>query len=88
VMGVTTTQLMKPQDVAHALNVSVKTVWHLIATRDLAAVNITPSGGRATYRVTRDAVDAFLRKQETIPERVQRRRQRIADAAGVIEFMK
>ncbi|MGE3109817.1 MAG: helix-turn-helix domain-containing protein [Phycisphaerales bacterium] len=50
-------RLLRVQDAAHELSVSVRSMWRLLSRGDLQQVKI----GRAV-RVTRESIDAFIEK--------------------------
>lgn len=80
--------LLTVSDVSLILKVRSKRVRELIHADHLAAIDITPGGGRPTYRIDPDDLQNFQDGQRTVKPEAQRRRARLADTAGVIEFYK
>jgi hypothetical protein len=80
--------LLTTNDVAALLSVTPKQVRKLIRARAMNAENITPGGGRKTWRVDPDELRAFRERQQMIPRETVRRRRAMADESRVIQFIK
>lgn len=70
------TQYLTVRAIADQLGVTAHTVLGWIARGELAACNVgrTPSAGRPSWRVSREALDRFLASRQPIPPPPSRRR--------------
>jgi hypothetical protein len=82
------TSLLTVSDVSLLLKVRPKRVRELIHDHYLTAIDIAPSAGRPTYRIDPEDLRKFQNGQRTVKPETQRRRTRIADTEGIIEFYK
>lgn len=80
-------QLLPVRAVAAILKVDVSTVYGLIKSRRLVAVNVG-TGRRPAWRISDEAVETFIRGSTTCPLPPIDRRRRPRKDPHIIEFIK
>ena len=80
--------LLTVTDVAGLLNVRCKRVRELIHSNHLNAIDITPGGGRSTFRIDPEELRKFQDQHTHIKPNEKKRRRRMMETTEVIEFFK